>query len=278
MLPAPIVDAVPVGGGSISDAFELELSDGTLAFAKSHTEPPPAFFSTEAAALDWLADTDAIDVPHVLGWADDRPAFLAMEWIEHGDHTAATDEALGRGLARLHRAGAPTWGWAREGYIGSAPQTNEPLDDWPAFYAERRLLPMARRAVDGGALPPESVASFGTLAHRLPELIPHETTAVGPSRLHGDLWGGNLLVGHDGSPWLIDPAPYGGDREVDLAMMRLFGGFGPSAFAAYDEAWPLPAGHAERIALYQLYPLLVHVVLFGASYASRTLDALDRYS
>ena len=264
-------------GGSINEAYELELSDGTRAFAKTHRDPPVGFFSTEAAGLAWLAEPGVIDIPHVLGWSDEEPAFLATEWIESGNQTDGTEELLGRSLAALHRSGAPAWGWDREGYIGSAPQTNEVTDEWHTFYGRRRLLPMARRAVEGGGLPPESLTAFETLAEKLPDLIPEDTPGVDPSRLHGDLWAGNLVVGLGGSPWLIDPAPYGGNREIDLAMMRLFGGFGAATFAAYEEAWPLPDGHSDRVALYQLYPLLVHVALFGSSYASRTLEALRHY-
>lgn len=276
-LPAPILEARSLGAGSINEAYELELSDGTLAFAKHQPDPPAAFFSTESAGLAWLAEPGVVDVPHVLGWRDETPAFLATEWIEHGDRTHLTEETLGRRLAALHRSGAPMWGWDREAYIGSAPQSNESAEDWPSFYGERRLLPMARRAVEAGELPADSLPGFETLAGKLAGLVPAETTEAGPSRLHGDLWAGNLVVGLDGSPWLVDPAPYGGDREVDLAMMRLFGGFGSATFTAYQDAWPLPDGHADRVALYQLYPLLVHVVLFGSSYASRALDALHRY-
>src|SRR5690606_10638640 len=162
------------------------------------------------------------------------------------------------GLAALHRSGAPSFGWERDGYVGDLPQPNGERDSWAAFYRERRLEPLARRAIDRGLLPPDASGAFERLFDRLDELVgPPEP----PARRHGALWAGNRVVGADGRSWLVDPAPYGGHREVDLAMMRLFGGFGDAAFAAYDEVHPLADGHADRVALHQLYPLLVHVTL-----------------
>jgi fructosamine-3-kinase len=272
-----VVSARPVAGGCINEAWRVELSDATTLFVKGHPDPPPAFFQTEADGLAWLADGlvgDTIGVPRAISWRDDHTGFLAVEWVEPGARTDdEVDQRLGRGLAALHRAGAPSFGWDRDGYIGDLPQANDAHDSWAAFYRARRLEPLARRAIDRGTLPSSATPSFDRLFARLDELVgPPEP----PARLHGDLWSGNRLVDAHGRSWLIDPAPYGGHREVDLAMMRLFGGFGEAAFAAYHEAYPLADGHRERVALYQLYPLLVHVTLFGGGYATQTLAALDR--
>jgi fructosamine-3-kinase len=282
----PVTGLARAGGGCINDAYEVRLADGGRLFCKTHADPPPDFFAVEAQALAWLASAGAIGVPGVVAVRTERPSFLAVEWvepahadsdpIEHGlldaDH-ASTEERLGRELAALHAAGAPTFGWDRDGYIGELAQPNAPADDWAAFYRDRRILPLVRRAVDERLLPADAMPAVDRLSARLPELVgPPEPAA----RLHGDLWGGNLVVDRAGRPWLVDPAPYGGHREIDLAMMRLFGGFGRRSFAAYDEAFPLSEGHEARVALYQLYPLLVHTLLFGGGYAHQAMAALHR--
>jgi fructosamine-3-kinase len=200
---------------------------------------------------------------------------LALEWIARGRPAAGHDEALGRGLAALHQAGAPAFGLAEDNFIGSLPQRNGHADWWPDLYGERRLEPLARMAVEDGRLAPAFLGDLERLRARLPDLCgPPEP----PARLHGDLWGGNAMTDAAGAPVLIDPAVYGGHREVDLAMMRLFGGFSATVFAAYDEAHPLAAGHEDRVELYQLYPLLVHVVLFGGGYARSAERILRRYA
>jgi len=174
--------------------------------------------------------------------------------------------------AALHRTGAPGFGLDHDNFIGRLPQSNRPAPDWGTFYRRERLEPQHRRARDAGVAPASLGRQLDRLYARLDALVgPPEP----PARLHGDLWGGNLMGDDRGAPCLIDPAVYGGHREIDLAMMRLFGGFGPRVFAAYAESYPLAAGHEERIALYQLYPLLVHVNLFGGSYVGAVESALE---
>ncbi|MBB4662956.1 fructosamine kinase family protein [Conexibacter arvalis] len=211
--------------------------------------------------------------------AERGPRFLVLEWIDSGPAGAATDEALGRGLARLHAAGAPTFGGPADTLaIGPLALPNEPAAGWGAFYADRRLLPLARRADERGALPPGTRAAVDRLAARLHD--PADDVAgppEPPARLHGDLWGGNVMTGADGRPWLIDPAAHGGHREVDLAMLRLFGGPSERTFAAYAEVAPLADGAADRIALWQLAPLLLHAALFGSAYGARCAAALRPY-
>lgn len=193
-----------------------------------------------------------------------------------GPWTAASDERFGREMASLHSAGAPRFGWAEHptGFIGPLAQSNEPAASWPTFYAERRVLPFVRRAVDDGTLDRQEAAVIEALCQRLPALAgPPEP----PARLHGDLWRGNVLADRDGRPWIIDPAAHGGHRETDLAMMRLFGGFGEACYRAYDEASPLAAGWLDRVPLHQLHPLLVHAVLFGRGYANQAIAAGRTY-
>jgi fructosamine-3-kinase len=160
----------------------------------------------------------------------------------------------------------------RDNFLATLEQGNAPQPTWHEFYASRRLMPLAIQARMRELLDVATMRAIERVCDRMASLCgPPEP----PSRLHGDLWGGNAIVASDGAPVLIDPAVYGGHREVDLAMMRLFGGFGPRVFAAYDEAHPLAPGHEERVPLYQLYPLLAHVCLFGSSYAGAVKRALD---
>jgi len=254
----------------------MSLADGRELFVKHRPGAPAGMYPAEAAGLAWLAEARALRTPAVAAVGDDRaPRFLALEWIGRGRPARGHDEALGRGLAAVHRAGAPEFGWPEDNFIGSLPQPNGPLASWPDFYAERRLEPMARAAVDAGALDPGFLAGLERLRARLPDLCgPPEP----PARLHGDLWGGNAMTDAAGAPVLIDPAVHGGHREIDLAMMRLFGGFGEAVFAAYAEAHPLADGHRDRIELLQLYPVLVHVVLFGGGYARSAGRILSRYA
>ena len=261
-------------GGDINDAFALTLADGRRAFVKTNADAPPGMFAAEARGLAWLAEARAVRVPAVLAVGDGRPAFLVLELVAPAAKRRDFDEALGRGLASLHRASPPAFGLDHDNFIGSLPQSNRSHPTWAAFFRAERLEPQLRLAHDAGRLTPALRRSFERLWPRLDELVGPEEP---PARLHGDLWGGNLHVGEDGSPCVIDPAVYGGHREVDLAMMRLFGGFSARVFSAYAEDFPLAPGHAERVPLYQLYPLLVHLNLFGGGYAASVASALAPY-
>jgi fructosamine-3-kinase len=266
------------GGGDINDAYEAEFEDGGRAFVKTRADAPAGEYASEAAGLRWLTVPNGLGVPEVLGASDE---VLVLEWLEPG---AGGDEAeLGRGLAWVHAAGAAAFGataspgdsslTAEPLRIGPLALPNEPLPDWPSFYAERRLRPLLAPGRDRGALSAEGVRAVERVCERLPDLAgPPEP----PSRLHGDLWSGNVLWS-GGRPYLIDPVAYGGHREVDLAMLRLFGAPGPALLDAYEEVAPLADGHEERVALWQLFPLLVHAVLFGGGYGSSVERAARRY-
>ena len=273
-----VARARPLGGGDINEAWRLSLSDGREVFAKSNESAPPGMFAAEARGLAWLAEAQALRVPRVLALGDgSEPSadFLVLELIEPGPRRPEFDEELGRGLAALHRSGAPSFGLDHDNFIGRLPQDNAPRADWEGFYLEQRLGAQLRRAEAEGRASAAMRRGFERLFERLGELLGPEEP---PARLHGDLWGGNLHVDEEGRPTLIDPAAYGGHREIDLAMMRLFGGFSERCFAAYAEAFPLAVGHEERVSLYQLYPLMVHVNLFGGGYAGSVERALARYS
>ncbi len=266
-----------LSGGDINDAFELELNSGMRVFLKTNPSAPASMFPAEAHGLEWLRSAQALRVPEVLAVSNgraDEPCFLVLELLSPGTPRSNFDARLGQGLAQLHRFGASRFGLERDNFIGSLPQRNQAHDSWAEFFWSERLEPQLERAVAAGQATSRLRAGFERLASRLKQLVgPEEPIA----RLHGDLWGGNLHVDDSGAPCLIDPAAYGGHREVDLAMMRLFGGFNESVFRAYHEAWPLSPGSAERIALYQLYPLMVHVNLFGGGYVESVEQNLARY-
>jgi fructosamine-3-kinase len=210
----------------------------------------------------------------VLG-VSDEPPLLVLEWIDDGGGRGdrAGEARFGRSLAELHRSGAPSFGREDRRPTGSRGLPNDPADTWEEFYRDRRLLPLADLAERGAALPASSLQALRDVASRLDELGgPPEP----PARLHGDLWAGNRLVDRSGTSWLIDPAAHGGHREFDLAMMRLFGGFGNDAFTAYGEVHPLAEGWRERVPLHQLAPLVVHAIKFGGGYVGAVADALDR--
>ncbi len=263
-----------IAGGHISLATRFVGDDGRDLFVKHNPDAPAGMFAAEADGLRWLAEAGAVRTPTVQGFNDAAPQFIALEWIAPGTPAGDHDEQLGRGLASLHRAGAASFGAVRGNFIATLPQNNASHDDWPSFYGTCRLAPMVRRARDTGRLDTATSDRFERLIGRLHDLCgPPEP----PARLHGDLWSGNALVDAQGQPALIDPAVYGGHREMDLAMMRMFGGFSPTVFAAYSEAHPLSEGADERLALCQLFPLLVHVVIFGGGYVNQLAAALRRY-
>ncbi len=267
-----VVASEPCSGGDVADTHRIELADGRRCCVKTHRSPPPQHFSTEAAGLDWLRMADVVPVPEVVAVSDHDPAFLLIEWIEEGGRP--DEEGFGRALARLHRSGSPCFGRPDRRSTGSRSLPNEPCATWTEFYATQRLEPLARLAADAEVLDATALADLDRVIHRLEEL---GGTPEPPSLLHGDLWAGNRLVGRNGRSWLIDPAAHGGHREFDLAMMRLFGGFGRSVFDAYGEVVPLAEGWQDRVQLHQLAPLLVHAVKFGGGYVGASRDVLLRY-
>ncbi|MGV9428211.1 fructosamine kinase family protein [Streptomyces sp. NPDC003656] len=247
------------------------LEDGTAVMVKRGDAPGAV--RAEAAGLRWLGAAEAVRVPEVLG-ADER--WLVTEHVPTGRPDAGAALRFGQALAELHAAGAPAFGAAppdgpEEAFIGRAPMRNVPGENWPRWYAEHRVLPYLRAAVDAGTIRPGEASVVETVCERLPELA---GPAEPPARLHGDLWQGNVLWGADGDVRLIDPAAHGGHRETDLAMLTLFDcPEWDHVLAGYERTTPLAAGWRDRVGIHQLFPLLVHAVLFGRSYADQALTA-----
>jgi fructosamine-3-kinase len=265
VLGAEVRDRVSLGGG----AGRVTLADGRTVVVK---DGEPSAIEAEAAGLRWLEAAGGALVPAVLDVDGGR---LVSELVTSGAPDARAAEELGRALAKTHAAGAPAFGAAPPGgpadaRIGAAPMRNAPAPSWPEWYAADRLLPYLRSARDAGTLTGDAARKIEEVADRLPALA---GPAEPPARLHGDLWSGNVLWSPAGAV-LIDPAAHGGHRETDLAMLALFGSSHlHTVIAAYDEAAPLAAGWRNRVPLHQLFPLLVHVVLFGGGYVAQAVSA-----
>lgn len=259
-----------VGGGCINRAAVVE-GDGGRFFVKLNRAQSLAMFEAEFAGLEELRKAQTIRVPRPIctGTAGGE-SFLAMEYL---DLSGRVDGArAGRQLAELHRVTAEQFGWRRDNTIGATPQINTPHRDWVSFWRECRLGPQLRLAAAngyGGRLQ----QSGERLMERLSALLDHRPV---PSLLHGDLWGGNIGATPAGEPVIFDPAVYYGDREADLAMTELFGGFDARFYAAYRESWPLDPGYGVRKILYNLYHILNHLNLFGGGYLLQAQSMVDR--
>jgi fructosamine-3-kinase len=267
--------AEPVGGGCIHSTAHLVTTHGDF-FAKWNEAGAEGVFLREAEGLRALrAAASGLVVPEVVsarGPAAGAPAFIVMEYLPHSG-APRDDLALGRGLAALHRNASPTFGFPAPTYCGSTVQDNRETASWAEFYAERRIRPLVRRLRDAGAWSPAETLVMERLCERLPGLVAREAP---PSLIHGDLWSGNVLASTKG-PALVDPACAYADREMEFGITTLFGGFSSRFFAAYEEAFALPAGWRERNPLYQAYHLLNHHLIFGGHYGALALAAARRY-
>jgi len=262
------------GGGSINTAAIVRTSEGTF-FAKwNSVEGRCGMFGAEEHGLRLLAETGEIRLPKPLGSREDKErCYLVMEYLESGDFGFDFWEVFGTQLARLHRHTNSSFGLDRNNFIGSLPQVNTPSSTWAGFFAEHRLEPQLKRAVDGGKADGQLVKKFENLYAKLEEIFPREL----PALLHGDLWGGNFMCTIDEDPAVYDPAVYYGHREMDLAMTRLFGGFDSTFYEAYHEEFPLEPGFEKRMDICNLYPLLVHVNLFPGSYIQSVKHIVSRF-
>ena len=262
-----------VYGGCINESYRWDSAAGPF-FVKIGAPTGLDALEAEAAGLDELARAQAVRVPRVCGAGTTATtAYLALEWIDIARSTGQAEGLLGEQLATQHRVLAPRFGWTRDNTIGSTPQSNDTSADWVEFFRERRLraqLELAQRNGFTGRLQEHGALLLDLMGAYFSSYRPM------PSLLHGDLWGGNWGVDAAGSPVIFDPAVYYGDREADLAMTGLFGGFGNAFYTAYHSSWPLDQAAGARRALYNLYHVLNHANLFGGSYAAQAISTIDR--
>lgn len=265
----------PVAGGSINETFRFQAG-GKMLFCKRNSATKfPHLFSTEAMGLQCLAAQPVIRTPAIAACfeAGDEQVLL-LEWINEGNRTGNFWKCFGEQLAALHRVAGPHFGLAYNNYMGSVPQSNKPHQLWTSFFWHERLWPMIGLCEAQGLLEATHRKQFESLQHRLPSIFEAEP----PSLLHGDLWSGNFLCNEASQPVLIDPAVYFGHRSMDLGMTTLFGGFREPFYEAYHYHFSLPANHKEQWAVCNLYPLLIHLHLFGASYLPQIHLTVKQFS
>lgn len=275
LLNTPSIAARPVAGGDIHRAVLLETADGRSCFLKYNNSPRASeMFRTEALGLALLGASRVIAVPKVLkhGTAAEW-SFLLLEYIPPGLKNRIFWENFGYSLAVLHGTTSAQFGFAHDNFIGSLPQSNTRHDTWASFYTEERLLPQMRLARENDRLQTADEKLLASLCKKLPAICPEEP----PALTHGDLWSGNFLCNTENKPVLIDPAACFSHRETDLAMSRLFGGFDAVFYRKYEEFRPLEPGFDQRLEVYQLYYLLVHVNLFGGGYVDSVRSILRRW-
>ncbi len=262
-----------MAGGDINQAFALDTNQGTFFLKANQNTWAAQLFEAETKGLQLLAQA-SLRVPELIeSGTIEHTAFLLMRYVPSGIAKSTSWEQLGQGLALLHQHPQDQFGLDHHNFIGSLPQSNGYHSSWPDFYRAERLAPQAIAASQRGLLSDSLLAALDRLYVRLPELCPEEPASL----IHGDLWSGNFLFDQDGQPCWIDPSVCYAHREMDLAMTRLFGGFAPEFYRAYEAVYPLAPGFEQRLEIYQLYYLLVHVNLFGASYVGSVRRILERF-
>jgi protein-ribulosamine 3-kinase len=269
-----ISSSFSIGGGCINDASRIETTAGNYFVKYNLVSKYPDMFEKEALGLKLLASAQCNRVPEVIfhGIAGDY-SFLMLEFINQGARIQNFWDDFGHSLAVLHRQTAQSFGLDHNNYMGSLQQSNRFHPDWYSFFITERLEPQVKFARDSGELSASAVKSIENLYNLLPGIVPPES----PALLHGDLWNGNFMVSEEGRACLIDPAAYYGHRETDIAMTKLFGGFSEEFYSAYNSAFLLEKGWQQRIDILNLYPLLIHVNLFGGGYASQVVSIIRRF-
>jgi protein-ribulosamine 3-kinase len=264
-----------VGGGCINYSGKLATVAGPVFLKWNSKSSFPSMLKAEAYGLDLLRAGTNSFVPNIRLVGDtENYQFLLLEWIAQAPKSPDFSKTLGEKLAALHCNTNHSFGLPVSNYIGSLQQANGERSSWVTFFIEERLIPQATMALRTGIIDKSRSKDFDALYHKLPDLLCEDT----PALLHGDLWSGNVITNEAGLPILVDPAVYYGNREVDIAMTRLFGGFDHEFYNAYDQNFPLYTGWRDRIDLYNLYPLLVHVNLFGKAYANEALRIIEAYT
>ena len=269
-----INDFSPVGGGSINETFKLNTTAGSFFVKKNSASLYPHMFQKEAKGLKILSDTNGIIIPEVIGVGESGDeSFLILKFIDGGLKNSSFWEDFGQKLATLHKNTDEYFGLNHDNYIGSLKQYNCKHSSWSDFFREERLEKQVRLARNNGKIDKVSVGAFDRFYAKLDNIFPTEP----PALLHGDLWGGNFMVNEVGSPVIIDPAVYYGHREMDLGMSQLFGGFDSQFYISYNKYYPLENGWEERLHYCNLYPLMVHVNLFGGSYIQSVKSVLHKF-
>lgn len=275
-LNSTIIDFQPVGGGCISNALKIKSQNGEFYFLKTNSSAKNDMFIKEAHGILELQKTNAIKVPSVLLYDNE---FLLIDYITSGKKQKNFSEDFGRKFALLHKFKSETYGFYEDNYIGSNPQPNiaseEENNYWTKFYFNKRILYQLQLAEEFANSTNELRNGISALENRIEEIV--TDSGEKPSILHGDLWSGNYIVDEEGYACLIDPAVYYGNREADLAMTKLFGGFDSRFYDSYEEAYPLPDGFEYRENIYKLYHVLNHLNLFGGAYYSQAMSLIRFY-
>jgi len=263
-----------VEGGCINECYRLNTSSGVFFMKVNDAKAFPTMFDAEARGLTLLNQMVPAIAPEVVVKSEtEGKIFLIIQWITEEKPATGFWKDFATKLASLHRHHQDLFGLDHNNYIGSLAQTNETTSDWISFFILRRMEPQLKKAIDEGKIEKEMHRSFAKLYIKLNEIFPEEK----PSLVHGDLWSGNFIIGEDGLPRLVDPAIYYGHREMDLAMSKLFGGFDGSFYPYYNETFPQEKNFEKRVDVYNLYPLLVHVNLFGGHYGAEVSSIIKRF-
>lgn len=261
-------------GGDINSVSLIEADKQLWVVKQNEATQFPKMLEKEYRAMEFLHGKSPLYYPKVLQhFLSGNQQFLVMEYVEEGQNSTVAQQRLGRGLAQQHRVSNTFFGWEEDNYIGRLKQVNSYKNNGYDFLAENRLLFQSKMALETGLLTSQDLKQMERLCVRLQEFIPDEK----PALLHGDLWSGNYFISTQNSPILYDPAVYFGHREMDIAMTRLFGGFSEQFYAAYQAENPLEKGWEGRIPLFQLYPLLVHLNMFGRGYLGSVRRVLQKF-
>lgn len=271
---AAIKDTNLLSGGCINQCYRLNTHKASYFIKYNFADRFPGMFAAEDKGLSLLKSAQTIHVPEVLYQKEaGKYTFLLLEFIDEGNKSPDFWENFGRNLAALHRSSHELFGLDHDNYIGSLPQINKQSKSWEEFLVLNRLSPLVKSAFDQKLLSKEDINGFDRLYPKIENFFPKEK----PSLLHGDLWSGNFLVNSNGEASIIDPTVYYGHREMDIAMTKLFGGFSTDFYNFYNDENPLEKGWEKRVEFNQLYPLMVHLLLFGSSYANQIRYILRKY-
>jgi fructosamine-3-kinase len=268
-----IRDFAAAGGGSINDAYQFSFGDEKYFLKLNSAKEFPGMMQAEAKGLEILSKSEALKIPAVILQSEaDGKQFLVLEYLERKSADAVYYYEAGRKLTALHRNSHEKFGLDHDNYMGSIPQQNKQYGNWNDFFIEQRLEPLLKQSIDARSLPSAIHKNFETLYKKLDGILPKEK----PALLHGDLWSGNIMNTSRG-PCIYDPAVYYGHREVDISMTKLFGGFDADFYKGYNDEFPLEKEWESRTDIFNLYPLLVHVLLFGGGYAGDVSKIMRRF-